>query len=68
MLINWGGNLIKDLLESLEDAHFSDVKIEACDGEILANRTVLSMSYSVPCLIRTPLRSAGERSEQDAPP
>ena len=46
MLINWGGNLIKDLLESLEDAHFSDVKIEACDGEILANRTVLSMRSS----------------------
>ena len=46
--------MIKDLLESLEDAHFSDVKIEACDGEILANKTFLGMRSSYFCSMFDP--------------
>ena len=43
MLLNDETEVIKDLLDHLDDPEFNDVKIEATDGEVAANRTILSL-------------------------
>ena len=43
MLFNDESEVIKDLSAHLEDPDFNDVKIEASDGEVAANKTILSM-------------------------
>ena len=43
MLIKDTNQLIKDLLAHLQDEDFNDVKIEASDGEVPVNRTIISM-------------------------
>ena len=42
-LLNDKLEVSRDLLAHLEDPDFSDVKIEASDGEVSANRTILSL-------------------------
>ena len=43
MLLNDETEVGKDLSAHLQDPEFSDVKIEASDGEVPANKTILSM-------------------------
>ena len=43
MLLNDESEVIKDLVAHLQDPGFSDIKIEATDGEVPANKTILSM-------------------------
>ena len=43
MLIKDTNQLSKDLLAHLQDEEFNDVKIEASDGEVPVNRTIISM-------------------------
>ena len=43
MLIKDSTELSKDLLAHLEDPEFNDIKIVATDGEVPANKTILSM-------------------------
>ena len=45
MLIKDTNQLSKDLLAHLQDEEFNDVKIEASDGEVPVNRTIISMRF-----------------------
>ena len=42
-LLNDETEVIKDLLDHLQDPEFNDVTIEASDGKVPANRTILSV-------------------------
>ena len=43
MLLKDATEVTNDLLAHLQDPRFNDVKIEALDGDVPANKTILSM-------------------------
>ena len=43
MLVKDPTEVCKDLLAHLQDSEFNDIKIEASDGEVPANKAILSM-------------------------